>query len=113
MYAYNPGDIRRFYALNESDYGLNDLLDLFLFKLFDLYFQAKLFALLDSKAGDGVYHIPGFSWLFKVIPDYFGNLYGFYYLMYFSLIAVFGVYWAARYKHRAVWRRNLLLIFCQ
>ncbi len=78
-----------------------------------VYFQAKRFSLLASKAGDGVHHIPGFSWLFKVIPDYFGNLYGFYYLMYFSLIAFFGLYWAIRYKHRLVWRRNLTVILCQ
>ena len=78
-----------------------------------IYFQARHFALLPDKAGDGVTTIPGFSWLFKVVPDYFGNLYGFYYLMYFSLIAVFGVYCAVRYRHSVIWRRNIIIILTQ
>jgi thioredoxin reductase/Pyruvate/2-oxoacid:ferredoxin oxidoreductase delta subunit len=76
-----------------------------------IYFQAKHFALHPDKASESVHLIPGFSWLFAVVPEYFANLYGFYYLLYFSLIAVFGIYWAVRYKNRIVWRRNLCAIF--
>jgi thioredoxin reductase/Pyruvate/2-oxoacid:ferredoxin oxidoreductase delta subunit len=78
-----------------------------------VYFQAKHFVLLPEAAGLGQHYVPGFSWLFNVVPTYFSNLYGFYYLVYFSLIAFFGIYWARRYKHRIVWRRNLTLIFSQ
>ena len=78
-----------------------------------VYFQAKHYALLPEGAKEGVHYVPGFGWLFRIIPDYFANLYGIYYLLYFSLIAVFGVYWAVRYHHRIVWRRNLLAIFSQ
>ncbi len=75
-----------------------------------VYFRAKDFALLPEKAGETVAYIPGFSWLFKVVPPFFANLYGFYYLLYFVGILVFGLYWAFRYGNRIVWRRNLLLI---
>ena len=44
---------------------------------------------------------------------YFSNLYGLYYLMYFSLIAIFGIYWAVRYNKWIIWRRNLTIILCQ
>ena len=69
-----------------------------------IYFQAKHFGFGD---------IPGFRWLAEVIPSRFSNLDAFYYLLYFTLIATFGIYWAARYKHRLVWRRNLIVILCQ
>ncbi|MCP4640942.1 MAG: NAD(P)-binding domain-containing protein [bacterium] len=69
-----------------------------------VYFFAKKFELLPG--GDRI-HIPGFAWLYRVVPEYFSNLYGMYYLLYFLAIAGFGVYWALRYKNRIVWRRNL------
>lgn len=78
-----------------------------------IYFKAKHFVLTPEAAGEGLHYIPGFHWLFKFIPGYFSNLYGMYYLLYFSLIAMFGFYWALRYRHRIVWRRNLLVIFFQ
>ncbi len=80
-----------------------------------IYFGAKNFVLTpDSAAAEGApYYIPGFSWLFTVIPDYFSNLYGFYYLLYFSLITGFALYWGFRYKHRLIWRRNISIIIAQ
>ena len=78
-----------------------------------IYFQAKHFVLRPEDAGEGLTYIPGFAWLFKLVPTYFSNLYGFYYLLYFSLIAFFGLYWAVRSKHRAIWRRNLIMIALQ
>jgi thioredoxin reductase/Pyruvate/2-oxoacid:ferredoxin oxidoreductase delta subunit len=78
-----------------------------------IYFQAKHFV-LRPEAADATHHlIPGFSWLFHVLPPYFSNLYGMYYLVYFTLIASFGIYWAIRYNHRLVWRRNLTAILAQ
>ena len=78
-----------------------------------IYFEAKHFVLRKEAAGEGFHYIPGFSWLFKLIPDYFTNLYGMYYLLYFTLIAIFGIHWAVRYNHRIVWRRTLTAIAVQ
>jgi len=36
-----------------------------------------------------------------------------YYLLYFSAITFFGLYWAIRSKHRLIWRRNLTIIATQ
>ncbi len=72
-----------------------------------IYFFAKRFEMLPHKTGEGEILIPGLSWIFKLVPEFFSNLAGFYYLLYFSLILVFGLYWAIRYKNRIVWRRNL------
>jgi len=66
-----------------------------------------------SLAGDGPYFVPGFSWLYHVVPKYFSNVYGLYYLIYFSAIACFGLYWAVRSNHRLIWRRNLTIIVTQ
>ena len=44
---------------------------------------------------------------------YFSNLSGFYYLLYFSAITIFGIYWAIRYNKKIIWRRNLTIILCQ
>ena len=44
---------------------------------------------------------------------FFSNLSGLYYLCYFSLIGIFGIYWAAKANHRIIWRRNLTIILCQ
>ncbi len=60
-----------------------------------IYFFAKHFVLLPEAAGAGKFLIPGFAWIYQVVPGYFANLYGLYYLLYFSAIAVFGIYWAA------------------
>src|SRR6056297_2931437 len=66
-----------------------------------------------AQAGPGPYYIPGFAWLYRVVPTYFGNAYGLYYLAYFSAIAGFGIYWAAKSRHAMVWRRNLTIIATQ
>ena len=76
-----------------------------------VYFQSKHFTLLDPGPDSSTTYIPGFSWLFEVVHRRFANLYSFYYLLYFVLIAGFGIYWGFRYKHRLVWRRNLSNIF--
>lgn len=76
-----------------------------------IYFQARHFTLDEPVAGSEEIPVPGFSWLFHLLPERFSNLYAFYYLMYFTLIIGFGVYWGYRYKHRLVWRRNLSNIF--
>ena len=73
-----------------------------------VYFQSKHFGLLEGSAD---VHIPGFSWLFSILPSRFANLYSMYYLLYFVGILGFGLYWGFRYKHRLVWRRNLSNIF--
>ena len=80
-----------------------------------IYFGAKYFVLTPEKAGaEGApWLIPGFSWLFNVVPDYFSNLYGFYYLLYFSLITVFAFYWGFKYKHRIIWKRNITIVLVQ
>lgn len=61
----------------------------------------------------GPYYLPGFSWIYTLVPRYFSNVYGFYYLLYFSAIAVFGLYWAIRVNHPLIWRRNLTIIVSQ
>ncbi|MEX1026780.1 MAG: NAD(P)-binding domain-containing protein [Candidatus Paceibacterota bacterium] len=66
-----------------------------------------------AQAGDGPYYLPGCVWLYGVVPKYFTNLYGLYYLLYFLAIAGFGLYWAHRSGHRLVWRRNLTIIVSQ
>lgn len=64
-------------------------------------------------AGPGPYLLPGFEWMFAIIPKYFTNLYGFYYLLYFSAITGFGLYWAIRTNNAIIWRRNLTIIVTQ
>jgi len=66
-----------------------------------------------AQAGDGPYCLPGLAWMYHVVPQYFTNLYGFYYLLYFSAITGFGLYWAYRSGHWLVWRRNLTIIASQ
>ncbi|MEP3479918.1 MAG: NAD(P)-binding domain-containing protein [Fuerstiella sp.] len=73
----------------------------------------SIFTLIPANAGPGPYYIPGFQWMYAVIPTYFSNLYGFYYLAYFSAITGFGLYWAYRSGHRLIWRRNLTIIATQ
>lgn len=73
----------------------------------------SIFTLNAAEAGPGPYLIPGFAWLYTVVPTFFGNLYGFYYLLYFTAIAVFGLYWAWRANHRRIWIRNLTIIATQ
>lgn len=72
-----------------------------------------VFTLDPALAGPGPYYLPGFAWIFQMIPDYFVNLYGMYYLAYFSAIAGFGIYWAWRSEHHLIWRRNLTIIVSQ
>ncbi|MBI2425675.1 MAG: NAD(P)-binding domain-containing protein [Candidatus Hydrogenedentes bacterium] len=84
--------------------------------VYAFHLAAPSFLTLDpAEAGPGPYYIPGLQWIFFLIPEHgnFTNLYGFYYLLYFSLITVFGFYWAFRYKSRIVWRRNLTIILTQ
>ena len=45
--------------------------------------------------------------------NYFSNLYGVYYFFYFSLIAVFGIYWAYKSNSKIIWKRNLTIIVSQ
>lgn len=71
------------------------------------------FTVDPEAAGPGPYYLPGLEWIFAFIPDYFQNLYGFYYLLYFSGIAGFGLYWAIKQNNRFVWRRNLTIIVTQ
>ncbi len=78
-----------------------------------IYFFAKYFVLLPEAAGAGKFLIPGFAWIYQVVPGYFANLYGLYYLLYFSAIAVFGIYWAYRMQSPRIWWRNLTLIATQ
>jgi len=44
---------------------------------------------------------------------YFSNLSGVYYLCYFGLIGVFGLYWAFKTNNKIIWKRNLTIIACQ
>ena len=44
---------------------------------------------------------------------YFSNLYGLYYFFYFSLIAIFGIYWAVKSNSKIIWKRNLTIIASQ
>ncbi len=73
----------------------------------------SVFTLDPLEAGSGPYYLPGFAWIYHVVPTYFENLYGLYYLLYFSAIAVFGIYWAYRSQHWLIWRRNLIIIASQ
>ncbi len=73
----------------------------------------RVMTLDAALSGPGPYYVPGFAWLYAIIPTYFANLYGFYYLAYFTAIAGFGLYWAHRSGHRLVWRRNLTIIVSQ
>jgi thioredoxin reductase/polyferredoxin len=72
-----------------------------------------IFTLNPADAGPGPYYLPGLSWIYAVVPTYFTNLYGFYYLAYFSAITGFGLYWAWKSGHRLIWRRNLIIIVTQ
>ena len=45
--------------------------------------------------------------------SFFSNLSGVYYLCYFSLIAIFGIYWAIKSNNKIIWRRNLTIIASQ
>lgn len=74
---------------------------------------STLFTFDEAAAGPGPYHLPGFEWLFFVIPRYFANLSGFYYFLYFTAILVFGLYWAFKINHPILWRRNLTIIAIQ
>ena len=77
------------------------------------YAMPSAFTVDPQQAGSGPYYLPGFAWMFNLIPSYFANMSGFYYLLYFSLIAVFGLYWAWKINHPILWRRNLTIIVCQ
>ena len=44
---------------------------------------------------------------------YFSSLSGVYYLFYFGLIGVFGIYWAIKSNSKIIWKRNLTIIACQ
>ena len=44
---------------------------------------------------------------------YFSNLSGVYYLFYFGLITVFGLYWAIKTNNKIIWKRNLTIIASQ
>lgn len=74
---------------------------------------ASIFTTNPDLAGGGPYYLPGFAWAYRVIPAFFSDLSGLYYLLYFSAIAAFGLYWAAKARHRIVWRRNLTIIAVQ
>jgi thioredoxin reductase/Pyruvate/2-oxoacid:ferredoxin oxidoreductase delta subunit len=79
-----------------------------------LNFTAPTVFTIDSTAaGNGPYHLPGFEWLFYVVPEYFAGLGGFYYLVYFSAITGFGLYWALKINHPILWKRNLTIIVVQ
>jgi len=73
----------------------------------------SVFTVNPAEAGHGPYYVPGLAWIYHVVPTYFANAYGLYYLLYFAAIAVFGLYWAWRSGHRKVWRRNLTIIATQ
>ena len=44
---------------------------------------------------------------------YFSSLSAVYYLFYFGLIGVFGIYWAVKSNSKIIWKRNLTIIACQ
>ncbi|MFN3192832.1 MAG: NAD(P)-binding domain-containing protein [Aureliella sp.] len=71
------------------------------------------FTVVAKEAGSGPYFLPGFTWLFSIVPSYFAGLSGFYYLLYFSAIAGFGLYWAVKINHPILWKRNLTIIAVQ
>jgi thioredoxin reductase/Pyruvate/2-oxoacid:ferredoxin oxidoreductase delta subunit len=77
------------------------------------WIASTTFTIDPAQAGPGPYYLPGFSWLFAIVPSYFANLGGLYYLLYFSAIAGFGLYWAKRIDHPILWRRNLTIIAVQ
>ena len=77
------------------------------------YAAPTVFTLDPSQAGAGPYYLPGLAWLFYLIPDYFKNLSGFYYLLYFTGITAFGIYWAVKLPDPIRWRRNLTIIGVQ
>lgn len=77
------------------------------------YAAPSVFTIDTSQAGNGPYYLPGFSWLFNLVPSYFANLGGFYYLLYFSAITFFGLYWAIKINKPILWRRNLTIIIVQ
>lgn len=77
------------------------------------YVLPSIATLNPVEAGPGPYYVPGFAWMYRVLPTYFGNAYGLYYLVYFSAIAGFGIYWAAKSNHAMIWRRNLTIIATQ
>lgn len=74
---------------------------------------ANIFTTTPELAGGGPYYLPGFAWAYRAIPAFFSSLSGLYYLLYFTAIAGFGVYWAVKARHRIVWRRNLTIIAVQ
>ncbi len=73
----------------------------------------NLFTLDARFAGPGPFYVPGFAWLYRLLPTYFANLYGMYYLLYFAAITIFGLFWAYRARHGIIWRRNLTIIITQ
>jgi thioredoxin reductase/Pyruvate/2-oxoacid:ferredoxin oxidoreductase delta subunit len=77
------------------------------------YMAPTTFTIDPAMAGPGPYYVPGFSWMFAVIPEYFAGMSGFYYLLYFSAITGFGLYWAFKIDHPILWRRNLTIIGVQ
>ena len=44
---------------------------------------------------------------------FFSSLSAIYYLCYFGLIGVFGIYWAVKSNSKIIWKRNLTIIACQ
>ena len=58
-----------------------------------VYFQSKHFSLTPVAEGSEQIFIPGFAWLFSFLHARFSNLYSFYYLLYFTGILGFGIYW--------------------
>ena len=93
--------------------GANWLLGIGALVYYVNYAAPTTFTIDPAQAGHGPFYLPGFSWLFALVPPYFANLGGFYYLLYFSAIAVFGLYWAFRINHPILWRRNLTIIVVQ
>lgn len=77
------------------------------------YAAPTSFTIDPAEAGFGPYHLPGFEWIFHVVPDYFAGLGGFYYLVYFSAITGFGLYWAIKINNPILWKRNLTIIAVQ
>jgi thioredoxin reductase/Pyruvate/2-oxoacid:ferredoxin oxidoreductase delta subunit len=78
-----------------------------------IYFFSCYFVLRPEAASEGLIYLPGFQWMYALVPTYFSNLYGFYYLLYFTAIALFGLVWAWRINHPLIWRRNVMAIAVQ
>ena len=93
--------------------GLGWMLGIGAFVYYLNFAFASAFTIHPDEAGPGPYYLPGLSWVFALIPDYFANLSGFYYLLYFSGITGFGLYWAAKINKPILWRRNLTIIAVQ